>query len=87
MDTVTITESEIMQALEEAFAGDEKGDRWTTADIVTMTGRSSKWACEHIKRLIVAGKAERAGTIQGESLLTGARTNTPAFRLRVADGG
>ena len=82
MDAMTITEAEIMQALEEAFAGDtETGDRFTTADYMGMFGVADKTARVHIAILIRKGKCERAGTVQGTSILTGARTNAPAFRL------
>ncbi|MEE9491242.1 MAG: hypothetical protein V3V80_02945 [Dehalococcoidia bacterium] len=83
MDTI-ITEDELITALFSAQAINEAAaGALTTRKLANTVGRSVKWVRDRLRLLIDEGKVEsvRIRTVD----ITGRRTTSPAYRLKVRD--
>ncbi len=76
----TISESEILRALEDAFKRPNQEGVLTGREIQEETGRSDKWVQKHIRLAIAAGKMEYVGRVQRMSVC-GSPTSVPGYQM------
>ena len=80
MDRITVSEGELIQALQEAFRTRPDGEGYlTTVELSEATGMSHEIIMQALKKLKLSGRLE-AGRVYREDL--GGRFNkVPAYRL------
>jgi hypothetical protein len=80
--SVKPTETELLDALREAFARveDTPDGVFTTQDLVQMTGRGEEKVRAQIRQLMGAGEAECIHVYR--TAMDGRRTRVPAYRLK-----
>lgn len=83
MEGSSITEAEVIQALEEAFARSEDGESAvTTVELVGATGKTTNCVREGLKRLMKEGRLE---CVRVPRLTLDGRTHpVPGYRLKGA---
>lgn len=79
MESVRVTEAELIEALRAASAPDSPADALTMQQIIGATGWGEKRARRHLHALVASGDAEVV-SVQRTNLI-GVLVTVPAYRL------
>lgn len=83
MERVTLTENELLEALQSALGGTEDAEgTFTAPEIKALTGRSEHWLRPRLRALVAAGTLEPAKVQRTNPW--GVTAHVMGFRLRRA---